>query len=381
MWGTIPHSLYSSPLLTKLRVFEVNAYPGKHIVGSINERHWNLTALERIAIKNTGIIGHFPKSLLKESNNLKYIDLSKNLLFGSIPDHFANLTNLRYFDVSENEISGPLPYSLLVKSPSLSKCDLSQLPPRTDSESEILWCGAFTDQAVELRGRKIECKLPSYCEEAEPPDRCVSVCNAVEQIKSPPLDFCSYEIPVEEKSHFQCCYADGHCIRSFGRKIYSSDRGPFDGTSECLFGRKNESNNNICQCFDGWQGNHCDLASEERIWRWEKSKNPEYTVPFPTTKKPQVEETEEEDPQPTTFSSSFSPPQPTTSNGHSTSFHHQQPSNWNEERSNGGSIFQYLIILSLISIGTFIYVAWRRNYFLQFVQWILRERLRHRRQD
>ncbi|GLJ17413.1 hypothetical protein SUGI_0302860 [Cryptomeria japonica] len=60
-------------------------------------------------VSNNHLTGILPPSIGQLSSNLTYLDLSNNMIGGSIPQQIANLTNLTYLSLSNNLFSGNIP--------------------------------------------------------------------------------------------------------------------------------------------------------------------------------------------------------------------------------------------------------------------------------
>ncbi|CAF1710695.1 unnamed protein product [Brassica oleracea var. botrytis] len=96
----------------------------------------NMRKIASLTISHANLSGNIPKSL---HSNLTFIDLSDNLIKGSIPTSITQLSNLKSLNLSSNSISGEIPDSIgdliSLKNLSLSSNKLSG--PIPDSISSI----------------------------------------------------------------------------------------------------------------------------------------------------------------------------------------------------------------------------------------------------
>ncbi|CAH8383531.1 unnamed protein product [Eruca vesicaria subsp. sativa] len=96
----------------------------------------NMDKIVSLTISHANLSGNIPKSL---HSNLTFIDLSHNLIKGSIPTSITQLSNLKSLNLSSNSISGEIPDSIgdliSLKNLSLSSNKLSG--PIPDSISSI----------------------------------------------------------------------------------------------------------------------------------------------------------------------------------------------------------------------------------------------------
>ncbi|XP_074318112.1 uncharacterized protein LOC141654900 [Silene latifolia] len=128
--GNIPHDL------GKLQNLEFLDFSSNRLKGIIPDTFKNLSRLSELYLTDNQLEGNIPPSLggckslldLKLSSNhlhgtladelfkgpamFTILDLSNNLLEGSIPLEISKQTNLVKFNVSENKLSGVLPYGL-----------------------------------------------------------------------------------------------------------------------------------------------------------------------------------------------------------------------------------------------------------------------------
>ncbi|KAL5790077.1 hypothetical protein ACOSQ2_004965 [Xanthoceras sorbifolium] len=65
-----------------------------------------------LEIGTNNICGTIPHDLLTHLNQLQYLNLSTNKLFGQIPDTVGKLINLTYLGLTHNNLSGPIPTEL-----------------------------------------------------------------------------------------------------------------------------------------------------------------------------------------------------------------------------------------------------------------------------
>ncbi|XP_010484520.1 PREDICTED: probable LRR receptor-like serine/threonine-protein kinase At4g37250 [Camelina sativa] len=80
---------------------------------------WN-TNLTEISLKNNHISGKIPGGF----KSTEYLDLSSNLIKGSLPSHFGG-NRLRYFNASYNRISGEIPSGFADEIPENATVDIS----------------------------------------------------------------------------------------------------------------------------------------------------------------------------------------------------------------------------------------------------------------
>ncbi|XP_013656029.2 receptor-like protein 51 [Brassica napus] len=96
----------------------------------------NMDKIASLTISHANLSGNIPKSL---HSNLTFIDLSDNLIKGSIPTSITQLSNLKSLNLSSNSISGEIPDSIgdliSLKNLSLSSNKLSG--PIPDSISSL----------------------------------------------------------------------------------------------------------------------------------------------------------------------------------------------------------------------------------------------------
>ncbi|KAK6944325.1 Leucine-rich repeat [Dillenia turbinata] len=108
LYGPIPPDISNLVNLTLLNL------SSNLLNGSIPQELCRLRRLERLYLTNNSLSGEIP-SAFGDMPHLGLLDLSRNDLSGSIPDSFANLSQLRRLLLYENELSGTIP-------PSLGKC-------------------------------------------------------------------------------------------------------------------------------------------------------------------------------------------------------------------------------------------------------------------
>ncbi|KAL2476720.1 putative LRR receptor-like serine/threonine-protein kinase [Abeliophyllum distichum] len=79
--------------------------------GSLPLEIGSATGMRILSLKGNQFSGDIP-SIIWRHQNLDYLILSENKLHGHIPETFANLTALQYLDLSQNNLSGVIPKSL-----------------------------------------------------------------------------------------------------------------------------------------------------------------------------------------------------------------------------------------------------------------------------
>ncbi|XP_022843733.1 probable LRR receptor-like serine/threonine-protein kinase At4g37250 [Olea europaea var. sylvestris] len=160
--GTLPE------LVGKLKNLQVLNLSDNAIAGYIPENLTTLLNLTAISLRNNYFFGPLPGGF----NSVQVLDLSSNLINGSLPPDFGG-NNLRYFNVSFNRLSGEIPPEFATKIPSNATIDLSfnnLTGPIPDSN-------VFSNQATksysgnpELCGKPLNnlCPIPSSI--ATPPN-------------------------------------------------------------------------------------------------------------------------------------------------------------------------------------------------------------------
>ncbi|XP_060671463.1 receptor-like protein EIX2 [Ziziphus jujuba] len=68
--------------------------------------------LTYLALRNSGLGGHIPKSFGEKMSVLAVLDLSYNSLGGSIPESFGNMVKLTYVSLEQNLLEGRIPEAL-----------------------------------------------------------------------------------------------------------------------------------------------------------------------------------------------------------------------------------------------------------------------------
>ncbi|GMI68804.1 hypothetical protein like AT4G37250 [Hibiscus trionum] len=136
--GSLPVSLFNS---TKLRVLDLS---NNLIAGGIPETIGSLQNLQVLNLSDNGLTGALPASLTTIQNlsvvslknnyfsgnlptgfqSVQVLDLSSNLVQGSLPPKFGGI-NLKYFNVSYNRLSGEIPPEFAEKIPGNATIDLS----------------------------------------------------------------------------------------------------------------------------------------------------------------------------------------------------------------------------------------------------------------
>ncbi|XP_047161813.1 receptor-like protein EIX2 [Vigna umbellata] len=79
--------------------------------GTIPYELRNLSKLEYLDLKSNGLDGEFP-SQVGNLSHLGYLDLSGNCFSGAIPHELGNLSHMMYLDLSGNSLSGTLPFQV-----------------------------------------------------------------------------------------------------------------------------------------------------------------------------------------------------------------------------------------------------------------------------
>jgi Leucine-rich repeat (LRR) protein len=83
---------------------------GKNLAGQISSSLGNLTYLNTLALTNNSFGGPVP--LLNKLQNLSYLFLDNNFLYGAIPESLTNCSNLNTLVLSNNNLTGVIPPSI-----------------------------------------------------------------------------------------------------------------------------------------------------------------------------------------------------------------------------------------------------------------------------
>ncbi|XP_022885764.1 probable LRR receptor-like serine/threonine-protein kinase At4g37250 [Olea europaea var. sylvestris] len=136
--GSIPSSLFSASelqildfsnnmisgelpeLVGKLKNLQVLNLSDNALAGNIPENLTTLQKLTVISLRNNYFFGALPGGF----NSVQVLDLSSNLINGSLPPDFGG-NNLSYFNVSYNRLSSEIPPEFATKIPSNATIDLS----------------------------------------------------------------------------------------------------------------------------------------------------------------------------------------------------------------------------------------------------------------
>ncbi|KAJ1397339.1 Protein kinase domain [Sesbania bispinosa] len=136
--GSLPNSIFNSSHL------QVLSLSNNVISGQLPELIGKLTSLQFLNLSDNAFAGLIPENLtalqnltvvsLKSNyfsgevptgfNSVEILDLSSNLLNGSLPNHFGG-ESLRYLNLSYNKISGTIPPAFAKQIPGNSTIDLS----------------------------------------------------------------------------------------------------------------------------------------------------------------------------------------------------------------------------------------------------------------
>ncbi|KAK4582830.1 hypothetical protein RGQ29_025844 [Quercus rubra] len=111
-----PGSLYEEDAISKLNFSSfLNLVrldlSGNLLPGSISVEIGTLSKLTHLDLSQNSLTGKLPPSLGNLTRLVKF-DISLNSINGSIPKELGNLTNLTYFSVHDNQLIGELPLSL-----------------------------------------------------------------------------------------------------------------------------------------------------------------------------------------------------------------------------------------------------------------------------
>ncbi|XP_050124277.1 putative receptor-like protein kinase At3g47110 [Malus sylvestris] len=104
--GSIPSSLGNLTMLTTLQL------QGNNLNGSIPRSLGECRRLVQLNLSRNNLDGVRPDQVLGLPSLSKYLNLSKNRFFGSLPMEVGKLKSLGVLDVSDNMLSGELPSTL-----------------------------------------------------------------------------------------------------------------------------------------------------------------------------------------------------------------------------------------------------------------------------
>lgn len=145
--GTIPSGLYDIPTLSKNLDLSHNM-----LEGSITQQIGNLKNLVAFRGQSNKFSGEIPAAL-GECQLLRYLFLQNNILNGSIPSALSRLKGLETLDVSSNNLSGQIP-KFLGDLTTLSYLNLSF----NSFVGEVPNIGVFTNAtAVSVQGNELVC--------------------------------------------------------------------------------------------------------------------------------------------------------------------------------------------------------------------------------
>ncbi len=130
-----------------------------HLEGPIPDLS-NLTNLQRFTIRDTGLSGGFPESLLFLPN-LRQLDLAGVSITGTLPDEVGYLPNLRILQIIETELEGDIPESLQEAS-NLRRMDIHTNPNMSVTEIPS-WIQNLTSlERIRLSAMGIEGEIPDF---------------------------------------------------------------------------------------------------------------------------------------------------------------------------------------------------------------------------
>jgi len=102
----VPKWVFEQKKLVSLTLFFNN------INGPIPDGLRNLTLLENLDLRRNSFSSSIPDWFYDSLPHLKFLDLSFNILQGTIPHILGNMTSLITLDLSANQLEGPIPTSL-----------------------------------------------------------------------------------------------------------------------------------------------------------------------------------------------------------------------------------------------------------------------------
>ncbi|KAK7280327.1 hypothetical protein RJT34_25390 [Clitoria ternatea] len=177
--GSLPNSIFNSSQLQVLSLSN-NSISGElpDLVGKMTNLKLlnlsdnafaglipeNLTALQNLSVVSLRT-NYFSGSVPTGFNKVEILDLSSNLLNGSLPDEFGG-ESLRYLNLSYNKISGAIPQAFAKRIPENTTIDLSfnnLTGPIPGSQAFLNQKTEFLSGNADLCGKplKILCTVPS----------------------------------------------------------------------------------------------------------------------------------------------------------------------------------------------------------------------------
>ncbi|XP_023645972.1 probable LRR receptor-like serine/threonine-protein kinase At1g53440 isoform X2 [Capsella rubella] len=130
MEGPIPASISNLKSLTELRITDL------HGPTSSFPDLKNMTNMTRLVLRNCLIWGTIPEYIGSSMSNLKLLDLSSNMINGTIPDTFRNLKQFNFMYLNDNSLTGPVPQFILDSKQSMNL--ISSYPSATNNS--VQWC-------------------------------------------------------------------------------------------------------------------------------------------------------------------------------------------------------------------------------------------------
>ncbi|CAL9218815.1 unnamed protein product [Arabidopsis halleri] len=131
MEGPIPASISNLKNLTQLRITDLRGptspFPDLQ----------NMTNMERLVLRNCLISEPIPEYIGTSMSMLKLLDLSSNMLNGTIPDTFRSLTAFNYMYLNNNSLTGPVPQFIINSKENIDLSDNNFTQPPTLSCNQL----------------------------------------------------------------------------------------------------------------------------------------------------------------------------------------------------------------------------------------------------